>query len=41
MSATFKTLQTGLNYMAFGQVDVPDKGLSLQLQDFDYINQNN
>jgi hypothetical protein len=41
VSATFKTLQSGLNYMAFGQVDVPTKGLSLQLQNFDYINQNN
>ena len=27
--------------MASGQVEVPDKGLSLQLQKFDYINQNN
>ena len=40
VSATFKTLNTGLTYMAFGQVDVPDKGLSLQLQNFDYVNQN-
>lgn len=41
MTATFKTLASGLNYMAFGQVDVPDKGLSLQVQNFDYVNQNN
>ena len=40
MTATFKTLANGLNYMAFGEVDVPDKGLSLQVQNFDYINQN-
>jgi len=26
--------------MSFGQIDVPDQGLSLQLQNFDYINQN-
>ena len=30
-----------MNYLASGQVEVPDKGLSLQLQKFDYINQNN
>jgi hypothetical protein len=40
MTASFKTLTNGLNYMAFGQVDVPDKGLSLQVQNFDYVNQN-
>jgi hypothetical protein len=40
MTVTFKTLANGLNYMAFGQVDVPDKGLSLQVQNFDYVNQN-
>ena len=40
VSATFKTLASGLTYMSFGQINVPDKGLSLQLQNFDYINQN-
>ncbi len=40
VSATFKTLNTGLTYLSFGQIDVPDKGLSLQLQNFDYVNQN-
>ena len=29
-----------LIHMAFCQFDVPDNGLSLQLQNFDYINQN-
>jgi hypothetical protein len=40
ISASFKTLSSGLTYMAFGQVDVPQKGWSLQLQNFDYVNQN-
>ncbi len=40
ISASFKTLKDGLTYMAFGQVDIPDKGWSMQLQNFDYVNQN-
>jgi hypothetical protein len=40
MTASFRTLKSGLDYMAFGQVDIPDKGLSLQVQNFDYVNQN-
>lgn len=39
-TATFKTLATGLNYMAFAQVDAPATGISLQVQNFDYMNQN-
>ena len=40
LSATFKTLANGLNYVGFGQVDVPAKNLSLQVQNYDYLNQN-
>jgi hypothetical protein len=40
VSATFKTLANGLNYMGFGQADVPMKNLSLQVQNYDYFNQN-
>jgi hypothetical protein len=40
VTATFKTLSSGLTYVAFGEVDVPAKGLSLQVQHYDYINQN-
>ena len=40
LSATFKTLANGLNYVGFGQVDVPAKNLSLQVQNYDYFNQN-
>jgi hypothetical protein len=39
LSATCKTLANGLNYVAFGQVDVSAKKLSLQVQNYDYINQ--
>jgi hypothetical protein len=40
VSATFKTLANGLNYVAFGEVDVPAKNLALQVQHYDYFNQN-
>ncbi len=39
-SASFKTLATGLNHVAFAEVDVPQKGYKLQIQNYDY-NQNN
>jgi len=39
-TATFKTLASGLNYLAYAQVDVPATGISLQVQNFDYLNQN-
>lgn len=41
VTATFKTLASGLTYPAYGQVDVFGKGLSLQVQNFNYLNQNN
>jgi hypothetical protein len=40
VSATFKSLNNGLNYMAFGEATVPMKNLSLQVQNYDYFNQN-
>jgi hypothetical protein len=40
LSATFKTLANGLNYVGYGEVDVPAKNLSLQVQNYDYFNQN-
>ena len=40
VSATFKTLPSGLSHLAFGEVIVPAKQLSVQVQDFDY-NRNN
>jgi hypothetical protein len=40
MTATFNTLSTGLNYPAYAQVDAPALGMSVQVQSFDYINQN-
>ena len=40
LTATFKTLPTGLNHVAFAEVIVPAKQLSLQVQNFDY-NRNN
>jgi hypothetical protein len=40
LSATFKTLASGLTHLAFGEAVVPAKQLSVQVQDFDY-NRNN
>lgn len=40
LTVTFKTLKSGLTHVQFGEVDVPGKGLKLQVHDFDY-NQNN
>ncbi len=40
VTATFKTLANGLNYPAYVQVNVPDKNLSVLIQNYDYINQN-
>ena len=41
VTATFKTLASGLNYPAYLQMNVPDKNLSVLIQNYDYINQNN
>jgi type II secretory pathway pseudopilin PulG len=41
VTATFKTLASGLNYAAYLQVNVPDKNLTLLIQNYDYVNQNN
>jgi hypothetical protein len=41
VTAVFKTLTSGLNYVSFAEVDVPKKNMSLQIQNFDYINQKN
>lgn len=41
LTVTFKTLQSGLNYPAYVQINVPDKNLSVLIQNYDYINQNN
>jgi hypothetical protein len=40
VTATFKTLATGLNYPAYLQISIPDKNLSVLIQNYDYINQN-
>ncbi len=39
LTATFKTLLTGLNYVAYAEVTVPAKGYSIMVQNFDYIQQ--
>jgi hypothetical protein len=41
VTVTFKTLVSGLNYAAYIQVNVPDKNLTLLIQNYDYVNQNN
>ena len=40
LTATFKTLPSGLNHVAFAEVIAPAKQLSVQVQNFDY-NRNN
>ncbi len=40
VTGTYKTLATGLNYLAYAQVDAPATGITLQVQNYDYINQN-
>ena len=40
LTATFKTLKSGVTYMAFGEAIVPAKELSVQVQNYDY-NRNN
>jgi len=37
LSATFNTLPIGLNYMAYAEVTIPAKQMSIQVQNFDYI----
>jgi hypothetical protein len=36
LTGTFNTLASGLNYMAFAEVTVPAKNMTLQVQNFDY-----
>jgi hypothetical protein len=40
-TATYRTLDSGLNFLQYGTVDVPARGLSIQIHNYDYINQNN
>jgi hypothetical protein len=41
VTATFKSLNSGLNYPAYVQINVPDKNITVLIQNYDYINQNN
>lgn len=41
VTVTFKSLANGLNYPAYTQVNIPSKSLTLLIQNYDYINQNN
>jgi hypothetical protein len=40
-TGTFRTLNSGLNYLQYATIDIPAKNLSIQVQNYDYINQNN
>ncbi len=40
ITTTFKTLANGLNYPAYVQISVPDKNMTVLIQNYDYINQN-
>jgi hypothetical protein len=37
LSATFRSIENGPTYPAFGEVDIPAKQLSVQVQNFNYI----
>jgi hypothetical protein len=41
LTASFKTLASGLSYVAYATVTIPARNLTIQVQDFDYLNQNN
>lgn len=41
LTASFKTLASGLSYLAYATVTIPARNLTIQVQDFDYLNQNN
>jgi hypothetical protein len=40
VTATFQTLASGLTYMAYAEIAVPTKQLSVQVQNFDYTRPN-
>jgi len=40
LTATFNTLPSGLNYMAYAEVTIPGKQMSIQVQNFDYNRSN-
>jgi hypothetical protein len=40
-TVTFKTLTSGLNHMEFAEVQIPAKNISIQVQNYNYVNQNN
>jgi hypothetical protein len=40
VTATFKTLVNGLNYPAYIQLSIPDKNMTVLIQNYDFINQN-
>jgi len=37
VEGTFKSLKSGLTYMQFATIDVPDKNLTVQIHNFDYV----
>ena len=39
-NATYKSLGNGLNHLAFATVSIPAKNLTIQIHNYDYINQN-
>jgi len=40
LTATFKTLPSGLNHVAYAEVTVPTRQISIQVQNFDYDRNN-
>ncbi len=40
LNATLTTLPSGLNYMAYAEATVPNKQLSVQVQNFNYTRPN-
>jgi hypothetical protein len=40
VTATFRALANGLNHLQYATIDIPTKNLSIQVHNYDYINQN-
>lgn len=40
VTATFRTMASGLNHLQFATIEIPSKNLTLQVHNYDYISQN-
>jgi hypothetical protein len=40
VTATFQTLKSGLNHMQFATAEIPSKGVTVMIHNFDYVPNN-